>query len=136
MQGEDREQIREGVVVAVYPERHAARVQFEDKGGLISAELPVVSPWAFKNKCYALPDVGETVVCLHAGNSEQVGDGWIIGSRYHDKSKPAANSQDIARIDFADGTFLQYDRKKHELRIKCEGKIFIDGAEIRLNEGG
>lgn len=134
MEGEARQLVREGKISVVYPERHSARVEFEDKGNLVSAELPVLTTWAWQNKAYALPDVGETVVCLFASNSEQVGDGWIIGSRFHDKSTPNANKQDVARIDFKDGTFIQYDRTKHELRVKCVGNIYMNGKNIYLNE--
>lgn len=130
---EGRRLVREGVVSVCYPERHSARVEFADKDGLISAELPVLTPCASANKFYALPDVGETVVCLFAGNSEQVGDGFIIGSRFHDKIPPNASKQDITRMDFKDGTYIQYDRARHELQINCKGIIRINGKQIYLN---
>lgn len=134
MQGEARELVKEGRVSATFPERHTCRVEFEDKDGLISDELPVLTPWAWQNKSYALPDVGEVVVCLFASNADQTGTGWIIGSRFHDNSPPNANRQDISRIDFKDGTFIEYDRSKHELRIECVGEIFIKGKNIYLND--
>lgn len=114
-------------------ERHSIRVEFEDKGGLISAELPVLTTWALDNKMYHMPDVGETVVCLFACNADQTGTGWVIGSRFHDKSEPNADNQDVTRIDFKDGSFMQYDRAKHEMRIKCVGNIYINGKNIYLN---
>ena len=58
----------------------------------------------------------------------------VIGSRFNDKAPPNADSIDITRTDYKDGSFVQYDRKKHEMRIKCVVKIFIDGKEIHLNE--
>ena len=134
MEGEARQLVREGKITATYPERHSARVEFQDKGGLVSEELPILTTWALENKMYHMPDVGETVVCLFASNADNTGTGWIIGSRFHDKSTPNANKQDITRIDFKDGTFMQYDRAKHELRIKCVGNIYINGKNIYLNE--
>lgn len=134
MEGEARQLVREGKITATYPERHSARVEFQDKGGLVSEELPILTTWALENKMYHMPDVGETVVCLFASNADQTGTGWIIGSRFHDKSTPNANSQDIAQIDFKDGTFMQYDRAKHELRVECVGNIYINGKNIYLNE--
>ena len=133
MNGEARQLVREGIVSVTYPERHSARVEFEDKGSLVSAELPVLTTWALENKMYHMPDVGETVVCLFASNADQTGTGWIIGARFHDKSKPNADSQDVTRIDFKDGTFIQYDRSSNELRIKCVGNIYINGKNIYLN---
>lgn len=112
-----------------------------------------MTPWAFQNKSYAMPDVGEVVVCLFASNADQTGTGWIIGSRFHDNSPPNANNQDVARIDFKDktyleydrekhkmrlefedGTFLQYDGKKHEFRLECVGNVYIKGKNIYLND--
>ena len=119
MDGEARDIVKEGIISEVYPERHSARVTFEDKADLVSAELPIVTSWASGNKCYALPDVGETVICLFATNDGTSGEGWIIGSRFHDKSKPNAKSQDITRIDFKDGTSFEYNRKSHAMKIDC-----------------
>lgn len=133
MQGEARDLVKEGTVTAVYPERHSVRCEFADKDGLISAELPVLTSWAFANKMYHMPDVGEMVVCLFASNADNTGTGWVIGSRFHDNSPPKVSKQDISRIDFKDGTFIQYDRAKHELQINCTGNIRINGKNIYLN---
>lgn len=133
MDGEARDLVKEGVISEVYPERHSARVTFEDKDNVVSAELPIVTTWALDNKSYALPDVGETVLCVFATNDGTTGEGWIIGSRFHEKSTPNANSQDVARIDFKDGTFIEYDREKHSLTIECTGDITIKGKNIYLN---
>lgn len=134
MEGEARDIVKEGIISEVYPERHSARVTFEDKADLVSAELPIMTKWAQENKAYALPDVGETVICLFATNDGTSGEGWIIGSRFHEKSKPNAKSQDVSRIDFQDGTFIEYDRKAHKLQIECVGEIYIKGKMIYLNE--
>lgn len=133
MDSEARDIVKEGVVSEVYPQRHSARVAFEDKNSLVSAELPVLTCWALDNKSYALPDVGETVLCIFATNADTTGEGWIIGSRFHDKSTPNANSQDVSRIDFKDGTFIEYNRKSHALTIECKGDITIKGKNIYLN---
>lgn len=134
MEGEARDIVKEGVVSEVYPERHTARVTFDDKDSLVTAELPIITTWAQSNKMYALPDVGETVLCIFATNDGTSGEGWIIGSRFHEKSKPNAKSQDVSRIDFKDGTFIEYDRKSHKLQIECKGEIYIKGEKIYLNE--
>ena len=133
MTGEARELVKEGTVTAIYPERHTVRCEFADKDGLIRAELPVLTTWAFGNKMYHMPDVGDVVVCLFASNADQTGTGWVIGSRFHDNSPPNASNQNITRIDFADGTFIQYNRGSHELRIECVGNIRINGKNIYLN---
>lgn len=124
--------LREGIVSAVYPERCAARVTFPDKDGLVSAELPILQPAGAKNQFYSLPDVGDSVVCLFAPNSQD-GTGFILGSRYDDKNSPPVNSQDISCIKFGDGTFISYNRASHLLEINCVGNIKINGRRIDLN---
>lgn len=134
MEGESRRLISEGVVSVVYPERHSARVTFPDKDDVVSAELPILTPCGSQNKSYSLPDVGESVICLFSSNDDLSGTGFILGARYDDKNPPAVNSQDITRRDFKDGTFIQFDRAKSELRIECKGDVIINGKRIFLNE--
>lgn len=127
--GESRQIVREGVISAVFPERHTCRVVFPDKDDLTSAELPVLTLCSAQNKFFSIPDVGTSVVCLFSGNADGTGTGFIIGSRFHDKSTPNADSIDKTRMDFGDGTFIEYDRSTHELKIKCAGKITIEASD-------
>lgn len=140
---------REGTVSAVFPERHSARVTFEDRDNLVSAELPVLTPFASKNKSFAMPDVGERVVVLMAANDQTSGGGWIIGSLYTAQNLPSPETgENITRLEFADKTFISYDRKSHlftlqfsdetsithdgetgELSINCKGDIIINGEK-------
>lgn len=136
MQGEARELIKEGVVTAVFPKSHEVRCEFADKDGLISAQLPVLTPCAFGDRYYNMPDVGDSVVCLFTSNADTTGTGFVIGSRFNDKAPPNANSIDITRTDYKDGSFIEYNREEHTLRIKCIGEIYIDGTKIYLNSGG
>ena len=129
MQGDARQLVKEGTVTACYPERHTARVRFPDKDDLVGAEMPILTSCSAGNKSYAMPDVGDMVVCLMATNADMTGTGWIIGSRFNDKSKPNANSQDVTRIDFADGSFVEYNRQSHELKLKSTGKITIEADD-------
>ena len=129
MEGDARQLVREGTVTACFPERHTCRVVFEDKDNMTSAEMPILTTCAAGNKFYAMPDVGDVVVCLFASNADQTGTGWIIGSRFNDKSKPNANSQDVMRMDFNDDTFVEYNRKSHELKINCSGKVIIEAED-------
>lgn len=125
--------IRSGVVSSVNPETCAARVVFEDRDNLVSAELPVLQSACMDNKFYSLPDVGAQVVCLMMPNADD-GTGFIIGSFYDDKNPPPAQSQDISLIKFSDDTKISYDRAKHELKINCVGNIKINGKRVDINE--
>lgn len=125
--------VRRGIVSAVYPERHTARVTFSDEDDLVSGELPIVTSFAFKNKLYHLPDVGEQVICLYEQNDAGAGDGVILGSIFSEQDSPNANSQDKVRLDFGDGSFFEFDRSTGNLNIKCTGNITVNGKNIFLN---
>ena len=126
-------QFRIGKVSAVFPERHTAKVFFEDNDNVVSAELPILVPFTGKNKVYALPDVNDSVACISQLNSETEGDGFILGSFYNDVDKPKANNQEICRLDFGDGSFFEFDRATGNFEIHCTGEIKITGAKIFLN---
>ena len=125
--------VRRGLISAVYPERHSARVTFEDKDNVVSAELPILTSYASKNCLYHLPDIAEQVICLYEESDAQEGDGVIIGSIYSDVNKPKVSSQDKFRLDFEGGSFIEFDRSTGDLNINCKGNIFVNGKNIFLN---
>ena len=125
--------VRRGIVSAVYPERHSARVTFEDKDNVVSAELPILTSYASKNNLYHLPDVGEQVICLQEESDAQEGDGVIIGSIYSDVNKPKVSSQDKFRLDFEGGSYIEFDRSSGDLQINCTGNVTIKAKNIFLN---
>jgi len=118
--------VRQGKVSKIYPERHSARVTFEDKGGLVSSEMPILIPFTNKNKMYCLPDIGDVVVCLMQSNDLSGGGGFIIGSLYTAENPPDQDCyEDVLKLEFGDKTFLQYDRRTHEFKLH-----FNDDAEV------
>lgn len=129
---EIKNMIRYGVVSAVIPERGAARVVFQDRDNLISAELPVLQAACANNQFYSLPDVGAQVLCLMNPNDDN-GGGFILGSFYSEKNPPPAQIQDVSLIKFADGSYLKFDRATGNLDINCKGNITIKGKRIDLN---
>ena len=147
--------VREGVVSAVYPEKHSCRVTFPDRAGLVSAELPVLTFAAFKNTSYGLPDIDERVVVLMTSNDDSGHGGYIIGSLYTGENLPEEIGQDLTRLKFSDDMEIKYKRANDEdktstFKIKmaddtqilyeCEGNKFefnlkfCDGCEISYNE--
>ena len=129
-----RGRIRTGTVSAVYPENGTARVVFDDKDDTTSPELHIVHRFSGTNKDYWVPDIGDQVVCIFANNDTNFSTGWILGSYFTDKHPPQVASPDIMRLDFADGSFLEYNRGNSSLTIKVMGQIKINGAEIHLNK--
>ncbi len=130
---EEKNVVRRGIISAIYPERHSARVTFEDKDEVVSAELPILTTYASKNNLYHLPDIGETVYCIFEDNDAQEGDGVIIGSIYNDENSPKISSLDKWRVDFDGGSFIEFDRSTGNLEISCKGDIILNGKKIYLN---
>ena len=125
--------IRRGKISAVYPERHTARVTFEDEDNLVSGELPILTTYASRNNFYHLPEVSEQVICIYEQNDSGEGEGAIVGSIYSEVNTPKANNQEICRLDFGDGSFFEFDRATGNFEIHCTGEIKITGAKIFLN---
>lgn len=124
--------VRYGVVSSVHPEVHAVRVAFEDEDNKVSDLLPVLVVGASKNQDFALPDIGDKVVCLFLSNG--VSAGFCIGSVYSQTNLSPHKNVDVRSIRFEDGTVISYDRKKHLFTIDAKGPINITAAgNINVN---
>lgn len=123
--------IRIGKVSVVFPAEMAVKVVFEDKDNLVSDKIPVLARGSSGNKDYWLPDIGEQVVCLMLPNGHNAG--VCIGSYYSKTMPPNKNNQDVRSMTFSDGTYISYNRAKHELEINCTGRIVIKGAMVDIN---
>ncbi len=128
-----RGMLRTGTVASVNPQKCTARVKFDDKDGTLSPELHVLHRYSGRNKDYWIPDIGDQVLCIFNNNDKNFSTGWIMGSYFTDKQPPQVSSQDIRRIDFADGSFFEFNRATGDLNISCTGNITINGATINLN---
>ena len=128
-----RGMVRTGTVSAGDPERDTARVTFDDKDGTSSPELHIMHRFSGKNKDYWVPDIGDQAVCLFANNDKNFSTGWILGSYFTDKQPPQAASADVMRLDFADGSYIEYDRGSSTLTVNVVGAVVIKGATINLN---
>ena len=130
---------RFGYVSDYDPKRHMARIQFPDKGNLVSAWLPVAVTNSKKNKDECHLDIGEHVFCSMMGNGLEAG--VVLCSIYDDTNKPPTGDADTRKVTFDDGTEIIYDRKNKNLQINCVGDVEIhaDGnmkftaARIDLN---
>lgn len=128
-----RGMVRTGTVSAVFPAEGMARVVFDDKDNTTSPKLHVLHRYSGKNKDYWVPDIGDQVVCIFANNDSNFSTGWILGSYFTDKQPPQVVNPDIMRLDFADGSFFEYNRASKSLHISVVGNITINGARIDLN---
>jgi phage baseplate assembly protein V len=125
--------IRYGKISSVIASKHMVRVTFPDKGGMVSHALPVLVSCSSKNKSYALPDVGEDVICLFLPNGAQ--RGFVIGSFYNVNNPKPVTSADKQNITFEDGTVVEYDRASHQLTINVHGNanITAQGGDVVVN---
>lgn len=117
---------RVGVVSAVGATRAAVQVVFTDADDMVSNWLPVLQMFAHKNKAYALPDVGEQVLCVFLASGLE--NGFVVGSFYSDEDTPPVTDADKFHVAFDDGTTIEYDRAAHKLTADVNGE-----AEIKCN---
>ncbi|EHQ1843484.1 phage baseplate assembly protein V [Salmonella enterica] len=103
-----------GTVSAIDPETVRARVRLPDHDNLRTWWLDVMQNNTYKNKDYCLPDVGEQVRVLMTPDGVE---GVILGAVYSSKDTPVISDPDKRRTDFADGTFVEYDRKNNAMAI-------------------
>ena len=127
-----RNMVRVGIVSEVIPADCAARVVFEEKDNTTSPVLSVLTRGGKVNRDFWLPDIGEQVVCLFTCNDKNFSTGWILGAHYK-AGDGNADSVDKRRIDFSDGSFVEFDRATGGLTIQCTGDIVVNGRTISLN---
>ena len=114
--------IKVGVVSSIDYANGTARVSFEDDG-VVSYDYQVLHTNAMRNKDFAMPDVGENVVCLALPNG--IADGFILGSIYTSEIPAPESTGDKRTVVFSDGTRISYDRATHELSVKIDGTTII-----------
>lgn len=123
--------IKAATISSINPAQMRARVTYDDREGFVSDELAVNCFGSGDVKHYWMPSIGENVWV--AENEDGNGEGMIIGSRYTEATPPKEHDKDIRKIDFGEGSFIEFNRKTGDLNIKCRGNIIINGKNIFLN---
>jgi phage baseplate assembly protein V len=113
--------LRWGAVAAVDESAGSARVRISDADDLVSMPLRVLQQRILKDQHQELPDVGEHVVCLFAGQGFE--QGVVLGAVYSDKDPCPAHEPQVWYRRFEDGTELQYDRASHRLTGTVKGWV-------------
>lgn len=125
--------IRIGTVSAVNGASCSARVAFEDKDNMVSAELPIITIGSRQTKAYWLPEVGTQVLCIFQPNASGSGisKGFVIGAFYSLADMPVESNPNVRSITFADGSFIRY--KDGDIEINAKGKLVLRGAVVEIN---
>lgn len=125
--------IRIGTVSAVNGESCSARVVFDDKDNMVSAELPIITIGSKQTKAYWLPEVGTQVLCIFQPNASGSGisKGFVIGAFYSTADKPVESDAAVRGITFADGSFIRYE--SGNIEINAKGKLVLKGAIVEIN---
>lgn len=118
---------RRGIVTELDPATHRARVRLPDRDNITSPWLNVLAPTAHDDKVFGLPPVGSQVAVLLDEHDEA---GCILGAIYSTQDQPTASSEQVRRIDFRDGTRIEYDAEAQRLNI-----ALADGASVHVTGG-
>jgi phage baseplate assembly protein V len=114
------------VVAADYPNARL-RVTLGDNQ---TAWLPWVAVRAGGNKSWRAPEVGESVIVISNGDLEC---GFVLPGVFSTANPANGNSADIARDDYKDGAFVQYDRAQHILTADLSA---VSGSpQVNVNAG-
>lgn len=136
--------IRVGKILAL--DETTARVKVS-VGGLTTDWLPWAVSRAGGNRTWSAPEIGEQVLVLSPYGDP--GQGVVVPSIYQDDNPAPADSKDVDRIVYGDGTVHEYNRatnqmlwdlgptkitaNRTELVLECFGsKITMNAAGIKL----
>lgn len=121
--------IKIGEVSSVDAAAGTASVVFDDEDSVVVSDLQVIHRNTFANRDYAMPDIGEDVLCLFMPG----GDGFILGSVYAGEIAPPETSASRRTVEFMDGTRVSYDRETSVLSVEIGGtKIIADTENVRV----
>lgn len=115
--------IKIGTVSTADPATGSVRVTFADRDDMVSAPLPVITSGGW-GKGIALPEPGETVLCVFLDNGQSAG--FCLGTYYGGEEPIPGNANQLGTW-FEDGSFVYYDRSAHVLQVKAASGVRIDG---------
>ena len=123
--------LKHGIVTKIDPKTSAVKVKWLDQD-IESYWLPVTRMGAQNNKHYAMPDIGEQVVCLMDHLQE---DGVILGSIYSKEDIPPIDNPEKTHTTFKDGAVMEYDRENHHALMDLPGtaRFKAGGSTIDLD---
>jgi phage baseplate assembly protein V len=113
--------LRWGTVTEVDETSGSARVQIDDAENIVSMPLRVLQRRTLKDQHQELPDLGEHVACMFAGQGFE--QGIVLGAVYSEQDPSPGHEPQVLYRKFEDGTELQYDRASHRLTGTVKGWV-------------
>ena len=125
---------RIGVVhEADYP---AARLRIRydvtpDGTPVVTTWLPWITQRAGADRSWWAPEVGEQVMILSP--SGDLGQGIVLAGLYQQKYPANADTADLTRVDWDDGSWVLHDRASGNMTVHCTGAVRVTAQRIDLN---
>lgn len=116
-----------GEVIELDLQRCRVKVRVDDLK-ITSPWLNVLVPNNTENKVWWMPDIGDRGVGFL---DEEGQSGEWLGAFYSDRDPPPINDPDKYRVEFSDGTAIEFDRKTSTLFIDI-----AEGEDISLEVRG
>lgn len=120
---------RVGVIQDVDYRKGVARVSLQN-GEILTDWIPWMTLRAGSDSFWWAPEPGETVLINSLGG--ELHNGFILAVAFSDGNQIASRPS-VARVTFADGTLIEYDRKAHRLKIDVAATDFVDPEETPDN---
>lgn len=112
--------VRIGTIAEADYQRARVRVAI---GRLRTAWLPWLTHRAAGDRSWHAPEVGEQVLVL--APSGELAAAVVIPAIYQTAHPAPADTPDLARLAFADGAVLEYDRAAHKLKAVIPGTVEV-----------
>ncbi len=117
--------VRIGIVVQVLPDLGKVRCRLHDADCMETFELAVLFPKTRLDKYYAMPDIGEQVLCLFLPLNNGLSLGFVLGAFYSLIDRPPVADSGKTVINFEDGSRLIYDKEYGDLAMHIKGSVTI-----------
>ena len=122
--------VRVGTITALDAASALVRVSLGD--GLITDWLPWLTHRAGPDRTWHAPEPGEQVVVLSP--SGELDQGVVLPALYQDAHPEPANSADVHRTVYADGSVVEYDRAAHRLTVNVgSGSVVVNCATATVH---
>ena len=113
--------IRIGVVDEADYKKARLKIAIGDR---VTGWLPWITRKAGNDIDWFVPETGEQVLILCPdGDPAQ---GVVLGSIYQNKYPSPQDKETISYLKYEDGTTIQYDREKSELKLSAVGDVIAD----------